>query len=106
MAARVQRFARLFGSQAMPSSKSLLGDLRKKTGFPISKCKEALTQHDNDVEAAERALYMRAREEGWAKVEALSGRKACQGLVGCFVDGNRAAMLEVGWLEIFYYWGH
>lgn len=80
----------------MPSSKSLLSDLRKKTGFPISKCKEALTQHDYDVEAAEKALYYRAQEEGWAKVEALSGRQARQGLISCLVQGNRAAMIEVG----------
>ena len=90
-----QCFVRLFGSQVAHSSRTPLAVLRGKTGFPIIKCKEALTRHENDVEAAEAFLRARAQEEGWAKAEALSGRKVLQGLIGVSVHGNQAAMVEV-----------
>ena len=90
----MHRFLRFYSSQAA-ASKSLLATLRRKTGFPIGKCKEALTQHDNDLEAAEKWLHARAQEEGWAKAQKLQGRKAQQGLIGVIVRDNQAAMVEV-----------
>ncbi len=85
---------RLYNSQAS-SGKSLLATLRRETGFPIGKCKEALTRHGNDLQAAEKWLYSRAQEEGWAKAQKLQGREARQGLIGVIVGENRAAMVEV-----------
>lgn len=85
------RFSRLYSSVA----KSQLAALRKKTGFPMGKCKEALQESTGDLEAAEDWLYTRAKAEGWAKVETLRNRTANQGFVGLLVRGNRGAMVEV-----------
>lgn len=90
------RTLRFYSSQAPPSStKGLLATLRRKTGFPIGKCKQALTQHDNNIEAAEKWLYSQAQKEGWVKLEKLQGRATKQGLIGVIVRENRAAMVEV-----------
>lgn len=77
------------------SAKSELAKLRQRTGFPIGKCKDALTRHNNDLEAAEKWLYDQAQKEGWAKVEKLRSRSASQGLIGMLVRGDQAAMVEV-----------
>lgn len=78
------------------AAQSLLGTLRRRSGFPIIKCKEALTKHDNDLDAAEEWLQKEAQKEGWARVAKLEERQAKQGLIGLVLDDNRAAMVEVG----------
>lgn len=89
--------SRFCSTQAGSSvAKSPLATLRSKTGFPISKCKQALTQHDNDIKAAEKWLFSQAQKEGWVKLEKLQGRAAKQGLIGVIVRGNQATMVEVG----------
>ena len=87
----VRSFRRFYGSVA----KSPLAALRKRTGFPLSRCKEALVQNSDDVETAEKWLYSQAQAEGWAKVELLRGRTAKQGLIGLLARGNRGVMVEV-----------
>ena len=77
------------------AAKSLLGTLRRESGFPLMKCKEALTKYDNDVEAAEKWLQEEAQREGWAKVAKLQGRQANQGHIGLALEDDRAAMVEV-----------
>lgn len=76
-------------------AKHQLAALRKKTGFPLGKCKEALTANNNDLEIAEKWLDSQAQAEGWAKVEKLRDRTANQGLIGLLIRGNRGAMVEV-----------
>ena len=88
---RFSQFCRLLSS----APKSNLAKLRQRTGFPISKCKDALTRHSNELEAAEKWLYEQAQKEGWAKVEKLQGRAASQGLIGLLLRGKQAAMVEV-----------
>ena len=88
------RGLRCFSSE-VASGKSLLATLRKRTGLPIVKCKEALTQHQNDLDEAEKWLSFQAQKEGWAKVESLQGRSAKQGLIGIMVRDYKAAMVEV-----------
>ena len=77
------------------TAKSELAKLRRRTGFPIGKCKDALTRHGNDLETAEKWLHEQAKKEGWARVEKLQNRSANQGLIGMIVRGNQAAMVEV-----------
>ena len=86
---------RRFSSGISSTGKSLLATLRKRTGFPIVKCKEALTRNQNDPGAAEKWLLSQAQEEGWSKVESLQGRSAKQGLIGVVVQDCKAAMVEV-----------
>lgn len=76
-------------------AKSRLATLRGRTGFPLSKCKEALSANNGDLETAEKWLLSRAQEEGWAKVEKLKDRSAKQGLIGLLISENRGAMVEV-----------
>lgn len=75
--------------------KSPLAVLRRRTGFPIGKCKDALQRHDNDLTAAEVWLKERALEEGWSKAEQLAERATRQGLIGALCRGNQAALVEV-----------
>ena len=94
-------FLRVFNAQRHYSTPkaartSPLAILRRKTGYPFSKCKEALTKHDNNVEIAEQYLRDQAQKEGWAKAEKVSGRVANHGLVGVAIDGNKGLMIEVG----------
>lgn len=92
----IRRFFSLrYSSSSASSAASLVASLRKKTGYPIGKCKEALTKHDNDLEAAETWLLEQAKKEGWAKAEKLMGRKTQQGLIGLLVKNRQAAMVVV-----------
>lgn len=85
--------ARFYSSAAV--AKSQLGILRRRSGFPIVKCKEALTIHHDDIDAAEKWLQEQAQKEGWARIAKMEGRQAKQGLIGLSLDNNRAAMVEV-----------
>lgn len=85
-------FLRFYSSDV---AKSVLGTLRRRSGFPIVKCKEALTKHQNDLDAAEKWLQEQAQKEGWAKVAKMQERQAKQGLIGLILEHNRAAMVEV-----------
>lgn len=91
------RFAlvRQCASLAKRAPASPLAALRRRTGFPLLKCKEALKVCNNEVEAAERLLQQKAIEEGWQKAEQLSGREAKQGYLGAVVLGKNAAIIEV-----------
>ena len=62
------------------------------------KCKEALTRHNDDLEAAEKWLNEQALSEGWTKAAKVQSREAKQGLVGVAVHGDRAAMIEVSYI--------
>lgn len=81
------------------STKSVSGSpiaaLRRKTGFPLLKCKEALQVCGNDADAAEKWLQQKASEEGWQMAEQLSGREAKQGYLGAVVMGKKAVVVEV-----------
>ena len=87
----LHKISRLYSSVAT----SQLALLRKNTGFPLSKCREALSKNGEELEEAERWLYKHAQAEGWAKVEKLKSRPARQGLVGLLIRDDKAAMLEV-----------
>lgn len=93
----MQRHAvqRILSLRCCSSSATLVASLRKKTGYPIGKCKEALTRHGNDLSAAELWLLEQAKKEGWAKAEKLMGRRAQQGLIGLLVKNRQAAMVVV-----------
>ena len=87
-------FPRIFRCYSS-AAKSQLAALRKQTGFPLSKCKEALTVNKGDLGEAEKWLFSRAQEEGWAKVEKLKDRTAKQGLIGLLIRGSKGSMVEV-----------
>ena len=76
-------------------SKSPLAVLRKRTGFPIGKCKDALQRHENDLGLAEKWMKEQALKEGWAKAEKLAERATHQGLIGVVARANQAAIVEV-----------
>ena len=83
------RFARCYSSV----SSSPLALLRKKTGYQLSKCKEALSLHNSDLSLAEEWLKEQAKKEGWIKADL--PRATTQGVIAAYVDGNAATMLEV-----------
>jgi len=82
---------------ASAATKPVISELRKlrnKTGFSITKCKNAL-QKFGDFKQAETWLREQAQKEGWAKAGKLQDRNMTQGLIGMCTDGNKAAMVEV-----------
>lgn len=91
--------SRMYSSPAANKAKSPLAILRKKTGLPIGKCREALTKFNENLDQAEGWLQSEAEKEGWAKVEKLKERSATQGLIGMLIKrSNRedqAMMIEV-----------
>ena len=84
---------RLYSS--FQAAKSPLATLRKKTGFPIAKCREALSLHADKVEEAEKWLQEQAHKQGWAKAEQLRGRVTKHGHVGVLLEERKAAIVEV-----------
>jgi elongation factor Ts len=75
--------------------KAALSRLRKTTGYPFSKCKEALQKHENDVNLAEQWLKDQAQAHGWEKANKLQGRATAQGLVSIFSSPTTSVMIEM-----------
>lgn len=78
-----------------PSQKQILIQLRKDTGYPLAKCKQALIKANYDVETALDELHRNAEKENWDKMENLSVRKTSQGLVTAYRVDNHAVLLEI-----------
>lgn len=97
----VMSLLRFFHRSYSSVAKSQLAALRSKTGFPLSKCKEALSVNDGDLDVAEKWLLSRAQAEGWAKMEKLKDRSAKQGLIGLLIRENKGTMVEVS-IELYY----
>ncbi|GAB1295637.1 Elongation factor Ts, mitochondrial [Apodemus speciosus] len=77
------------------SSKELLMQLRRKTGYSFVNCKKALETCGGDLKQAEAWLHEQARKEGWSKAAKLHGRKTKEGLIGLLQEGNTAVLVEV-----------
>ncbi|KAK0089145.1 hypothetical protein PV325_008865 [Microctonus aethiopoides] len=77
------------------TSKSLLGKLRKKTGYTFTNCKKALELHENDLGKAEAWLKEQAQALGWSKAQKLQGRSTTQGLVAVMVNKNHGVLVEI-----------
>ncbi|XP_059489863.1 elongation factor Ts, mitochondrial [Neocloeon triangulifer] len=93
---RMQRFFHSTPRLWATFDKSLLGKLRKKTGYTFSNCKKALETCGNDMEKAEKWLHEQAKALGWAKATKLEGRATAQGLIGIASQpGKCVTMVEV-----------
>jgi elongation factor Ts len=68
-------------------------DLRERTGLGMMECKQALTETNGDMQAAEDLL----RKKAGAKVEKKAGRTAAEGAIGIYTSPDRklSAMVEV-----------
>lgn len=75
--------------------KTFLSKLRKKTGYPLLKCKKALQQFENDIVQAEKWLREQAQKEGWSMATKLGNRPMSQGLVGLRKTINSATIVEL-----------
>eukprot|EP00126_Sphaerothecum_destruens_P007035 Sdes_comp19653_c0_seq1m11466 len=73
----------------------LVSQLRKETGFPIGKCKEALLATLNDYKKSQNWLLEQQKKHGWAQVQKLAGRTSQEGLVSVKSDSSLATLLEV-----------
>jgi elongation factor Ts len=71
----------------------MVKDLRERTGLGMMECKQALTETNGDMQAAEELL----RKKAGAKVEKKAGRTAAEGAIGMFISADRklAALAEV-----------
>jgi len=78
------------------NDKAVIVSLRKKTGYAIKKCSEALKINDNDATKAEAWLHEQAAKEGWSKAGKLAQRTTGQGLVGVLTEDNYAVLVELG----------
>ena len=68
-----------------------VNELRQQTGAGMMDCKKALTECNGDIEAAIDWL----REKGISKAAKKADRIAAEGLANIFVNGNKAAIVEV-----------
>jgi len=68
-----------------------VNELRQKTGAGMMDCKKALTECNGNIEAAIDWL----REKGISKAAKKTERIAAEGLANIYVDGNKAAIVEV-----------
>ncbi|XP_045179390.2 elongation factor Ts, mitochondrial-like [Mercenaria mercenaria] len=75
--------------------KAMLSKLRKKTGYPMINCKQALEQFNNDIKQAESWMREEAQKAGWAKAGKLQDRAMSQGLVGMIQDDSAVTVVEV-----------
>ncbi len=69
----------------------MVNELRTMTGAGMMDCKKALTETNGDMEAAVEFL----RDKGIAKAAKKAGRIAAEGLANVYIDGNKAAIIEV-----------
>jgi len=74
---------------------SPLAELRKKSGYSLTLCKDALAKNENDVARAFQWLDEQAQAQGWNKAGKLEGRTTTQGLIGIQVKDNSAVMVEL-----------
>ncbi len=68
-----------------------VNELRQQTGAGMMDCKKALTECNGDIEAAIDWL----REKGISKAAKKADRIAAEGLANIYINGNKAAILEV-----------
>ena len=68
-----------------------VSELRNMTGAGMMDCKKALAETNGDIEAAVDWL----REKGIAKSAKKASRIAAEGLANIYIEGNKAAILEV-----------
>ena len=68
-----------------------VSELRNLTGAGMMDCKKALSETDGNIEAAVDWL----REKGIAKSAKKASRIAAEGLANIYINGNKAAILEV-----------
>lgn len=83
--------------QSPTTQKSGLFQLRKSTGYALSKCREAIQKFDGNVEQAEKWLEENAQKEGWAKTEKLKNRSMTQGVLALYADkdARKAVICEM-----------
>ncbi len=69
----------------------LVAELRRRTGLPMMKCKQALVDGDGDIEKAEEQL----RKEGHKTIDKLKGREMKEGLVFTHAGDEGVAAVAV-----------
>lgn len=69
----------------------LVAELRRRTGLPMMKCKQALVAGDGDLEKAEEQL----RKEGHKTIDKLKGREMKEGLVFTHAGDEGVAAVAV-----------
>jgi elongation factor Ts len=70
---------------------ALVKELRERTGLGMMECKKALEEAGGDIAKAEELL----RIKSGAKASKAAGRVAADGVIGTFLEGNVAALVEV-----------
>lgn len=88
---------RCFSQTLINYQKSNLSQLRKQTGYALSKCKAALDKFEGNIEQATKWLNEEAQKEGWAKADKVKNRATSQGTL-VFVNDRqlrRASILEL-----------
>ena len=79
----------------MEITASLVKELREITGAGMMDCKKALSECDGDKDKAINYL----REKGISKSATKEGRIAAEGLAKAKVEGNKAVIVEVGFVD-------
>ena len=70
---------------------SMVAELRGKTDAPMMECKKALTEADGDMAKAEELLRVKLG----SKAGKASSRVTAEGVVTCFLAGNKGSLIDV-----------
>ncbi|XP_046622232.1 elongation factor Ts, mitochondrial isoform X1 [Neodiprion virginianus] len=95
LASKLCRFIHTNNSVWQATQKTVLSELRKKTGYTFANCRKALQLHGNDLQKAEQWLTEQAQQLGWMKATKLEGRATGQGLIAVSVSDKHAVLVEV-----------
>ncbi|KAM6100956.1 elongation factor Ts, mitochondrial [Pterocles gutturalis] len=94
-AAAPARFFRAAPPPVLAVNKEALLELRRRTGLPVLRCREALERYGGELGQAQAWLQEQAQRLGWSRATDLRGRRAREGLVGLLREGPAAVMVEV-----------
>jgi elongation factor Ts len=86
-----QNNTRFLGDIKMAVSTKDIKELMTLTSAGMMDCKKALDEANGDIGEAQKIL----REKGKASQEKKAGRAAAEGLVACYIEGGRGAVIEV-----------
>nr|XP_026691955.1 elongation factor Ts, mitochondrial isoform X2 [Ciona intestinalis] len=76
------------------NTKQVLMELRRKTGYPLITCRQALQASGYNVEKAKEHLLQLAKEKGWNTMQ-MDGGVLKEGLISVVTNKNNGLIVEV-----------
>ncbi|KAK8810472.1 hypothetical protein WA158_007047 [Blastocystis sp. Blastoise] len=88
-----QSIRTLSATRSFAISAKVVKELREATGAPMLDCKKALENPEVNGNIEKAIDYL--RKQGMKRVNKVGGRKACQGLIASYCEGNKGVLIEL-----------